>query len=225
MTFSIAACDPRTGMFGVCVATSSIAVGNRCPWARAGAGAVLTQHRTDTRAGPLGLDLLTRGYSAAETINILVAGSEYPEQRQFSAIDRNGTTAFYSGPGIDSINAGHVGNNCVSVGNFLANPEVPAEIIQRYLATPEINFAPRLISAIEAGLAAGGETQPIMASALLIVDRHSWPLVDLRVDFEPNPLAALRKLWVHYEPLVDRFVLQVLRPFDLQPLVNPAFSP
>jgi uncharacterized Ntn-hydrolase superfamily protein len=63
-----------------------------------------------------------------------------------------------------------------------------------------------------------------MATALLVVDRHAWPLVDLRVDFEPEPQVALRRLWRTYEPLVERFVTQVLRPFELKPLINSALT-
>lgn len=224
MTFSLAAQDPETGMFGIASASSSIAVGNRCPWARAGVGAVLTQHRTDTRAGPLGLDFLARGYSAQETVDLLVAGSEYPGQRQFAALDRDGRTAFFNGPQIESINAGHAGDRCVSVGNFLATGDVPKAMVDAYEAARGQAFVERLFAALDAGIAEGGETQPVMAAALLVVDRHSWPLVDLRVDFEPDPHRTLRRLWRTYEPLVERFVTQVLRPFELKPLINSALT-
>lgn len=224
MTFSLAAQDAQTGMFGIASASSSIAVGNRCPWARAGVGAVLTQHRTDTRAGPLGLDFLTHGYNAQEVVNLLVAGSEYPGQRQFAALDREGRAAFFNGPLIESINAGHIGDRCVSVGNFLANVDVPQAMVTAYEDAQGKAFVERLLTALDAGVAKGGETQPAMAAALLVVDRHSWPLVDLRVDFEPDPHETLRRLWRSYEPLVERFVTQVLRPFELKPLINSALT-
>jgi uncharacterized Ntn-hydrolase superfamily protein len=86
------------------------------------------------------------------------------------------------------------------------------------------HFVERLLAAVDAGVVAGGETQPAMATALLVVDRHAWPLVDLRVDFEPEPQVALRRLWRTYEPLVERFVTQVLRPFELKPLINSALT-
>ena len=223
MTFSLAALDRDTGMFGIGVASSSIAVGNRCPWARAGVGTVLTQHRTDIRMGPLGLDLLARGFAAQEVVDIMVAGSEYPAQRQFTVIDREGRTAFYNGPGIESINAAATGDACVSAGNFLANADVPQAMVDAYETTSGA-FVERLLAAVDAGVAAGGETQPAMAAALLVVDRHSWPLVDLRVDFEEHPEIGLRRLWRAYEPLVERFVTQVLRPFELKPLINSALT-
>jgi uncharacterized Ntn-hydrolase superfamily protein len=224
MTFSLSALDRETGMFGIAVASSSIAVGNRCCWARAGTGTIATQHRTDIRCGPLGLELLARGFSARETVDILVAGSEHPDLRQFAAVDGQGRTAFFNGPKIESIATAHEGDACVSVGNFMANERVTAEMVRGYEASGAGHFAGRLLDALDAGVAAGGETQAAMAAALLIVDRHAWPLVDLRVDFEPAPSTKLRGLWRAYEPLVDRFITQVLNPAELKPLINSALQ-
>jgi uncharacterized Ntn-hydrolase superfamily protein len=220
MTFSIAALDRKSGMFGIAVASSSIAVGNRCPWARAGVGAVLTQHRTDIRSGPLGLQLLADGLSARETVDILARTNDHPQLRQFAAIDTQGRAAFFNGPGIESINGAHEGDACVSSGNFLANREVTCAMVNGYESVPELPFVERLLAGLDAGVAAGGETQPAMAAALLVVDRQAWPLVDLRVDFESQPERTLRRLWTAYEPVVDRFVKQVLDPAVLKPLIN-----
>ena len=220
MTFSIAARDPQTGMFGIAIATSAVAVGNRCPWVRAGIGAVTTQHRTDTRAGPIGLDLLSRGCSAQETVNILAASNDFPQERQFAAVDREGRVAFVNGPEIECINAGYAGHQCVSTGNFIANTDVPKAIIAAYERATDLSFAERLLAAVDAGLEAGGETKPIMSAALLIADRNPWPLVDLRVDWAENPLTELRKLWEFFEPHQERFVKQVLTPSELTLLEN-----
>ncbi len=225
MTFSIAARCPATGKFGIAIATSSIAVGNRCPWARAGVGAITTQHRSDIRLGPVGLDLLAQGLSAGETVRALVAASEFPDQRQIGAVDRDGEVAFYSGPKIPSTNGGAVGRGCVSTGNVIANPDVPQAIIAGYEASQGVSFAERLLAGVDAGLAAGGETQPIMSAALLVVDRHAWPLVDLRVDFQEQPLDVLRGLWKAYEPQLEHFIIQVLRPNEVKPRVKPAPAP
>ena len=224
MTFSLSALDRQAGMFGIAVASSSIAVGNRCPWARAGAGTITTQHRTDIRSGPLGLDLLAQGLSARETINALVAANDHPGLRQFAAVDRAGRTAYFNGPDIESIATAHEGDACVSVGNFLADPGVTAAMVRGYERSGASLFAERLLDALDAGVAAGGETQPAMAAALLIVDRQAWPLVDLRVDFEPQPAVKLRGLWHAYKPIVDRFVIQVLQPAELKPLINSALQ-
>lgn len=224
MTFSLSALDRKTGMFGIAVASSSIAVGNRCPWARAGTGVIATQHRTDIRCGPLGLDLLGKGFSASETVNILVAGSEHPNLRQFAAVDRDGRTAFFNGPDISSIATAHQGDGCVSVGNFMANDQVTHAMVRGYETAADMAFVERLLASLDAGVAAGGETQPAMAAALLVVDKHAWPLVDLRVDFEPEPATKLRSLWQSYEPIVDRFITQVLEPATLKPLINSALQ-
>lgn len=220
MTFSLAARDPKTGMFGIGIATSSIAVGNRCPFARAGVGAVTTQHRTDIRLGPKGLDFLAAGLSAEETVRRLVAESEFPDQRQVAAVDREGRTAFFTGPKIASINGGYQGRGCVSTGNVIANLNVPKAMVENFESTEGKPFAERLLDAIDAGLAAGGETQPIMAAALLVVDKESWPLVDLRVDYDVEPQAKLRSLWTIYKPQVEHFVTQVLRPNEVIPLAE-----
>lgn len=223
MTFSIAALDRETGMFGIGVASSSIAVANRCPWARAGVGAVCTQHRTDIRLGPLGLDLLDRGFGAQEAVDIMVAGSEYPAQRQIAVVDREGRTAFFNGLGIESIATAAQGDACVSTGNFLANEGVTQAMVEGYEGCKG-GFVEKLLAAVDAGVEAGGETQDAMAAGLLVVDKHAWPLVDLRVDFEQNPHVGLRRLWRVYEPIVGRFVTQVLRPFELKPLINSALT-
>jgi uncharacterized Ntn-hydrolase superfamily protein len=220
MTFSIAAKDPATGKFGIAIATSAIAVGNRCPWVLAGVGAVTTQHRTDTRAGPVGIDLLKQGLSAAEVVRTLAASNDDPSERQFAAVDRAGNTAFFCGPAIPNIATGHQGNQCVATGNFLANHEVTARMVQAYDASPDLEFGDRLMAALDAGVNAGGETKPVMSAALLIAHEQAWPLVDLRVDFQLQPEVALRALWDYYKPHQERFVSQVLKPSSLQLLVD-----
>lgn len=224
MTFSLSARDRASGMFGIALASSSIAVGNRCPWARAGVGAVVTQHRTDIRSGPLGLDLLAQGFSARETVATLAATNDHPGLRQFAAVDGEGRTAFFHGPNIQSIATAHEGEACVSCGNFLANADVTAAMVRDYEQPRAALFAERLLDALDAGVAAGGETQAAMAAALLIVDRQAWPLVDLRVDFEADPARKLRGLWNAFKPIVDRFVIQVLQPAELKPLLNSALQ-
>lgn len=220
MTFSIMARDAKSGMFGIGIATSAVAVGNRCPWVKAGVGAVTTQHRTDTRAGPLGIDLLSRGCSAKETVNLLSATNDFPQERQFAAVDKEGRVAFFNGPEIECINAGFTGKSCVSTGNFIANTDVPRAMVEAFEASEHLVFAERLLAALDAGLAAGGETKPIMSSALLIADRETWPLVDLRIDWAENPHLELRRLWDFYKPHQERFIKQVLTPGDLTLLEN-----
>lgn len=217
MTFSIAARCPKNGMFGIAIATSSIAVGNRCPWARSGVGAILTQHRTDIRLGPMGLDLLQSGKSAEEVVKILIERSEFPDLRQVAAIDNRGTTAYFNGPKIESINSSHSSRDVVALGNIIASPMVPEAMVKAYEHSRSGGraFAECLLDALDGGIAAGGETQPLKSAALLIVEKEAWPLVDLRVDFQDEPAVALRDLWRIYKPQVNRFVTQVLRPHEI----------
>src|SRR5262247_453579 len=100
MTFSLVGRCARTGMLGAAVTTSSIAVGSRCPFARAGVGAALTQHRTDPRLGPLALDLLEHGFTAEEAMQAIVAATPYRHWRQLAIIDAAGRTASYSGESV-----------------------------------------------------------------------------------------------------------------------------
>ena len=105
MTYSIAAKCPRTGMFGAAITTSSIGVGARCAYARAGVGAVLTQHRTDPRLGPKGLELLAQGLPAKDVVERLTRGVPGIGWRQLAVIDNDGRTAAYHGERITSVHS------------------------------------------------------------------------------------------------------------------------
>jgi uncharacterized Ntn-hydrolase superfamily protein len=212
MTFALAARCPRTGMLGAAVTTSSLAVGSRCVFARAGIGAVLTQHRTDPRLGPLGLDMLAAGKTAAETIAALVASTPHHGWRQLAAVDRQGRTAHYSGHLITSIHAGVTGDGAVAVGNLLKNAEVVPAMLRDFAERPERPLTERLVGALEAGLAAGGENEPVRSAALLVAHEQSFPYVDLRVDDDAAPIERLAALWRAYAPEADDFVQRAIAP-------------
>lgn len=215
MTFSLIGYDADTGRFGIAITTSSLAVGNRCPWAKAGVGAITTQARTDIRLGPKGIDFLKAGLTAQEAVDRLVAESEYPQRRQLAVIDRNGNTALYSGPDIQTVHAGFAGKHCVSTGNGLDNPSVPQAMVEWFEAKRAVSFIDRLLGALDVGIKAGGEWGPVHSAALLVVDKHPWPLVDLRVDYEDDPQVKLRSLWQMNQPRLDHFIKQVLAPNDI----------
>lgn len=212
MTYSIAAKCPRTGMFGAAVTTSSIAVGSRCAYARAGAGAVLTQHRTDPRLGPRGLDLLGQGLPAQAVIERLTGGVAGIGWRQLAVVDRDGNTAAFHGDRITSVHSAHTGAGCVAAGNIVRSTEVSRAMVAAFEAEPQLHLAERLVRAMEAGYAAGGELKQIKSAALLVVERESFPLVDLRVDYDPQPLVQLRWLWEIYEPQVRLYVERAVNP-------------
>jgi uncharacterized Ntn-hydrolase superfamily protein len=212
MTFSIIGRCARTGQLGAAVSTSNIAVGTRVPFVRAKAGAVLTQHRTDPRLGPRGLDLLASGCSAQQALAALVASTSDIDWRQLAVIDAKGRTAAHSGRHVKPHLREVHGRDCVAIGNILANDRVVPAMTAAFEAGIDEALAERLLRAIEAGLAAGGEHGPVRSAALYVAHEHSFPLVDLRVDAADEPIAALRALWQEYIPWVEEFVVRAVDP-------------
>lgn len=215
MTFSLVGICRRTGMFGAAVTTSNMNVGTRCPFARAGVGAVLTQNRTDNRLGPKGLALLEDGKSAPEVIDALVADNPTIGWRQLAVVDRDGDTGFHHGDRITSIHAAAEGDGCCAIGNVIRNEDIPQKMVDAFEGSADAHLAERLLRALEAGLAAGSEFKQIKSAALLVVHEEPFPLVDLRVEFDRAPLAELRFLWEAYQPQMERFVIQVVDPDSL----------
>jgi uncharacterized Ntn-hydrolase superfamily protein len=212
MTFSLIGRCARTGHLGCAVTTSNIAVGTRVPFARAKVGAVLTQHRTDPRLGPRGLDLLASGCSAQEALDAVVASTADIGWRQLAVMDWSGRTASYSGKRVKP-HLGEVhGRDCVAIGNILANDHVLPAMADAFAAGGGKTLAPRLIDALEAGLAAGGEHGPVRSAAVYVVAEEVFPLVDLRADAADEPIAALRALWAEYEEWMDEFVVRAVDP-------------
>lgn len=212
MTYSIAGRCARTGMLGTIITTSAIAVGNRCHFARAKLGAVLTQHRTDPRLGSLGLEFLALGLTPQETVNALVASTPHHGWRQLAVIDAQGGSAHYSGHNIRSIHAGVSGRDCVAIGNVIRSVDVPAAMVRAFEAEPGKALADRLCAALQAGHEAGGEFKQVTSAGLLVVGEHSFPYADLRIDDHPDPIAEITRLWRLYAPTADNYVQRVLQP-------------
>jgi uncharacterized Ntn-hydrolase superfamily protein len=212
MTFSLVARCARTGMLGAAVTTSSVAVGARCPHAKAGVGAVLTQHRTDPRLGPLGLDLLSRGFSAEEALAAIVAATPHRDWRQLAIIDRDGRTASYSGAHVGPEKAEVHGRDCVAIANIVRSTQVPHAMVAAFGREPAAPLARRLVDALIAGEAAGGEFVPVVAASLLVVDREPFAYVDLRVDDHAAPIEELARLWEVYQPEADAYVVRAVDP-------------
>jgi len=214
MTFSIAARCPDTGLMGVAVTSSSICVASRCAFARAGVGAALSQNITDPQLGTELLALCSRGLSAPQALEQLCSETKDINWRQLALVDVKGETAFYSGDQVLGIHAAASSEGCVSVGNLLANTDVPQAVIDGF-TNAKGHFADRLIAGLEAGLAAGGEAGPIHSAGIKVVDRLSWPVVDLRVDWENaenEAIARLRQVWHEYEPQLQAYVIRALDP-------------
>jgi uncharacterized Ntn-hydrolase superfamily protein len=217
MTFSIAGRCARTGMLGAVVTTSSMAVGGRCAYARPRIGAVLTQHRTDPRLGPKMLERLQQGEAPNAVLKALEAADSNLRWRQLAAIAADGTAAFFNGSRITSIAKGRVGRDCVAIGNILRTPSVVDAMVESFEANEAETLAERLIRAIEAGLAAGGELKQVKSAGLLVVHRESFPYVDLRVDLSRQPLTELRFLWELYRPEAVTYVVRAVDPDKAPP--------
>lgn len=212
MTFSIVARCAETGMFGVAISSSSPAVAARCSYARAGVGAVASQNVTDPSLGPLALDLMQGGMDAAAAIAEVQKRGKFIEYRQVLAVDARGQTAIHSGPNSLGIWTQAQAQNVASGGNMLANDGVPQAIVEGYLAATG-HIGDRLIAAMRAGLAAGGEAGPVHSAGMMIVDKVSWPLADLRCDWtEDCPITAISGLWDRYKPQMDAYTQRALDP-------------
>jgi uncharacterized Ntn-hydrolase superfamily protein len=213
MTYSIAARCPRTGAFGIAVTSSSIAVASRCAWVSP-LGLIMTQNVTDPALGPAGLALLRQGLGAGAVMASLKAGTPRPEWRQIGVIDRYGQAALHSGAEALPIAAEARGADCAALGNLLANPGVPAKMVEAFAASEVEPLPERLLRGLEAGKAAGGEGGPEHAAGLHVAEAFDWPTVDLRVDWHDTPIAELRRLWTLYAPQREAYMTRARNPGD-----------
>jgi len=205
MTFSIIARDPATGSFGIAVATKFFAVGARVPHIASGCGAVATQALLNPLYGVDGLKLLREGKSAPEVIATLVAADAGRDHRQVHAMDVTGRIAAHTGAQCVDW-CGHMeGEGCSVAGNMLAGARVIAETAAAYAANSALPFPRRLIAALKAGEAAGGDKRGKQSAALRIHGEEEWSDLDLRVDDHADPLAELERLervsrehWIHF---------------------------
>ena len=194
MTFSLAGICERTGMVGIAVSSSSPAVAARCAHARAGAGAAASQNVTDPRLGPLLLDALEAGEPADRAVARIAASAPHAAYRQLTAVDTAGRTG------------------AVAAGNLLAALAVPGAMVDAFAAQPDAHLADRLLAGMRAGLDAGGEEGPIHSAGMLVCHREAWPVTDLRVDWDDDPIGRLGELWALWKPQADDYVTRALDP-------------
>ena len=212
MTFSIVARSATPPMFGVAIASSSPAVAARCARARAGVGAVATQNITDPALGPRILDRLAQGVSAQAALEAALAATPFGAYRQLLAIGAHGPPAIFSGARALGLVSTHVGVHAAAAGNLLAHTDVPNAMLQAFEAASG-HLGARLLDALRAGAARGGEAGPIHSAGLLIVREVSWPIVDLRVDWsDTDPVAELARVWEIYAPQIDDYVRRAIDP-------------
>jgi uncharacterized Ntn-hydrolase superfamily protein len=193
MTWSIIARDPATGAFGVAVATKFFAVGALCPHA-ASVGALATQALINPTFGPRGLRLLAEGIGAPHVVAALIESDEGRDTRQLHVLDRKGLIAAYTGKGCVDWCGHTIAADHSVAGNMLAGPRVVEDTSVAYAANAKLSFPRRLIAALKAGEAAGGDKRGKQSAALVICGEEEWPMLSLRVDDHADPLPELERL-------------------------------
>ncbi|AQT80660.1 hypothetical protein B1R94_17445 [Mycolicibacterium litorale] len=213
MTFSIIGRCERTGQLGVATTTSDIAIGSRVPWVRPRVGAVVTQHRTDPRLGARMLDLMALGATAQESVEGARSSTIHAPWRQLAAIGATGPAYVWTGERADRSGLAEIaaGDHAVA-GNILATTTVGPAISAAFAASPDSALSRRLLAALEAGLGAGGEENPLRSAALLVYAENPFPFIDLRVDDHKQPLVELRRLHQLYEPAAHEYLSRALDP-------------
>ncbi|TQV81851.1 DUF1028 domain-containing protein [Denitrobaculum tricleocarpae] len=195
MTWSIVARDPESGDLGIAVASRFFAVGSRVPHLCSHVGAVATQAFVNPHYGIHGLVMLAEGKSPEEIVASLTAADEGRDSRQLHMIDARGRSAAFTGSACVDW-AGHLLDDQVSVaGNMLAGPAVIEETLKSYQAHPELPLLERLLGAMEAGEAAGGDKRGKQSAAVQVYRGEAYPWLDLRADDHADPLAELRRLY------------------------------
>ena len=191
MTFSIVAHDPGGPAWGVAVASKALCVGAHVPWGRFGSGAIATQAWHDLRYGYQGLPLLDGGLTAAEVVRELTGADPEARYRQLGVVDRDGRAASHTGPDCMRWAGGLAGDGFAAQGNLLAGPAVVRAMADAYRSSAGWPLAERLVAALAAGDAAGGDRRGRQSAALRL---WSHAPVDLRVDDGPDPVTELSRL-------------------------------
>jgi uncharacterized Ntn-hydrolase superfamily protein len=200
-TYSIVACDLEAGQWGVATQSKYLAVGSVVPWAQPHVGAVATQAWVNPRYGTDGLALLRDGLSADQVVARLTEADLGREHRQLGVVDAAGRAASYTGERCMTWAGGRTGDGYAAQGNILVSGETVDAIAETFEATVGNRLALRLLDALDAGQAAGGDSRGQQSAAILVVEKNSGhggmsdTLVDLRVDDHEIPLRELRRLY------------------------------
>jgi uncharacterized Ntn-hydrolase superfamily protein len=207
MTWSIVARD-ASGAFGVAISSKFFAVGALCRHVRRSVGAAATQALVNPMYGAAALDALARGCSPEEAIAQIICGDEGREHRQIHLIGAAGAAAVHTGTACVEWCGHTIGDGFSVAGNMLAGPQVVEQTVAAYRsADPGLPFAERLIAALEAGEAAGGDKRGKQSAALLIYTTEDYSALDIRVDDHAEPLQELRRLYgkslERYQPFIS----------------------
>ncbi len=219
-TYSIVGCDLEARQWGVAVQSKFLAVGSVVPWAEAEVGAVATQAYANPSYGPNGLTLLREGLSANEVVERLTAADDGRDDRQLGVVDAQGGSASWTGPGCNDWAGGRTGSCYAAQGNILVGEETVAALAETFEASQDRPLAERLLEALAAAQAAGGDSRGQQSAALLVVERNggyaglSDVLVDVRVDDHERPIGELKRIYELHRQLFGRTPERFWLPLD-----------
>jgi len=194
-TFSIVGRCERTGRLGVAVSTADVGAGRIVTWARAGVGAVATQSWPSLYLAIDALTLMADGSGAGQAMESVLANDPGRAVRQLGMVDSRGESATFSGDECTTWFGGVNGPNFAAQGNMLVRGDTVSAMADSFRGTINLDLAERLLQALEAGQAAGGDKRGRQCAALLVVDREEYPLWDLRVDESRDPVPELRRIF------------------------------
>lgn len=217
MTFSLCARLPESGAFGSVICSSSPAVAARCQWIRAGVGVVCTQNVTNPALGTIALDALALGQDAADALAVALASDRHPSYRQLVVVGADGRPAASSGADTLGIHADWAGEHAAAAGNLLASAEVITALYAGYHDSTAGTLEGRLLDGLEHALRAGGEDRPVRSAGLVVTADVPWPVTDLRIDWHDDPVAALRELWLVWQPVKADYRARAVNPADAPP--------
>lgn len=195
MTWSIVARDPDTGALGAAVATRFVAAAGLCLNVAAGIGAVSTQATINPIYGPGGLRLLREGQSSQQVVDNLIAADAGCEHRQVHVVDDAGSVAAHTGSSCHGWSGQRMGHGVSVAGNVLAGPAVVEGTLAQFERSTDLSFAERLLAAMCAGQAAGGDQRGQQSAGILIYGTEEYPDLSLRVDEHPEPLVELTRIY------------------------------
>lgn len=218
MTYSIIARCPRTGQFGIAIASYSIAIGRYCDGAiRANTGVTLTQGVPNPRNSYLAINLLAEGRTAAQALREVLCNDADGEVRQIAIVDREGSVVAHSGKNLRPW-AGHcVGEGYAAFGDGLAGKNVLEAIAAAFIAMPDAGLDERLLAALEAGGHAGGMVGaggrlPERSAAITVWGNRTHNEIDLRVDLHGSAITELRRIYTDYRPSIAYYEARARSP-------------
>jgi uncharacterized Ntn-hydrolase superfamily protein len=215
MTFSLVGRCERTGAVGAVIASASMAVAARCAAVRAGVGAVCSQSTTDPRLRGELLDAMAGGVAAGDALAALTGRTADIAYRQLVVVDAAGGAASYSGElALGEATDSHA-TGAAAAGNLLADRGVPAAMLAAFHDRAGDDLGTRLIAALQAGLAAGGEVSPVRSAGMVIAQAQPWPVTDLRVDWHDDPVGQLAGLWPIWQPQAASYISRALHPSEM----------